>query len=67
MCHHKPIQHIFKLISFYIYNKRNGSNGIAPLRDNEGAALVSNSDKATLLNKYVSNVFTKDNGIIDNA
>ncbi len=40
---------------------------VAPLRDSDGATLVRNRDKATLLNNYFSSVFTKDNGIIDSA
>ena len=53
--------------SFYKYvnKKLNGSNGIAPLRDESGNSLASNADKAALLNRYFSSVFTTDNGIID--
>jgi hypothetical protein len=49
----------------YINKKLNGSNGIAPLRDESGNLLTSNADKAALLNRYLSSVFTTDNGVID--
>ena len=55
--------------NFYKYanKKLNGSNGIAPLRDKDGRIVNSNSEKASLLNEYFSSVFTRDNGVIDDA
>jgi hypothetical protein len=47
----------------YVNKKLNGSNGIA--RDVSGNLLTSNADKAALLNRYFSSVFTTDNGVID--
>jgi hypothetical protein len=40
-------------------------NGIAPLLDESGNLLVSNADKAALLNRYLSSGFTTDNDAID--
>jgi len=51
----------------YVNKKLNGSNGIAPLKDCNFKLVSSDVDKATLLNNYFSSVFTKDNGVIDNA
>ena len=55
--------------SFYKYvnKKLNGSNGIAPLRDTNGNLHTDNAEKADLLNKYFSSVFTTDNGIIKSS
>jgi len=56
-----------KIGSFYRYinKKLNGSNGIAPLINSNGALVTDNTTKATLLNSYFGSVFTTDNGIID--
>jgi len=51
----------------YVNNKLNCSNGIAPLRGQDGSMVFDDTRKATLLNEYFSSVFTKDNGIIDPA
>lgn len=55
-----------ELTSFtkYVNNKLNGSNGIAPLKNNVGKLVHTDTDKAELLNNYFSSVFTIDNGII---
>jgi hypothetical protein len=51
----------------FVNKKLNGSNGIAPLRDENGILHLDNADKAALLNQYFSSVFTNDNGIIDSS
>jgi hypothetical protein len=58
-----------KLGSFYKYvnKKLNGSNGTAPLRDENSHLHTANDIKAELLNKYFSSVFTTDNGVIDHS
>jgi len=58
-----------ELASFtkYVKNKLNGSNGIAPLKNNVGKLVHTDTDKAELLNNYFSSVFTIDNGIIDSS
>jgi len=68
----KNLQFIHKLTAsgqFYKYvnNKLNGSNGIAPLKNNVGKLVHTDTDKAELLNNYFSSVFTIDNGIIDSS
>jgi len=49
------------------FNKyvNNGSNGTAPLRVENSNVHIANEDKADLLNKYFSSVFTTDYGVID--
>ena len=56
-----------RLCNFYKYvnKKLNGSNGIAPLRNENGVLLYNDTDKAVLLNDYFTSVLTKDNGYID--
>ena len=51
----------------YINNKLNGSNGTAPLRDVDGNVHTANGEKADLLNKHFSSVFTTDNDLIDSS
>jgi hypothetical protein len=46
-----------------LIKKMNGSNGIAHLRDESGNLLTSNADKAALLNRYFSSIFTTVNGV----
>ena len=49
----------------YVNKKLNGSNGIAPLRNENGVLVYNDTDKAVLLNDYFTSIFTKDNGLID--
>ena len=49
----------------YVNKKLNCSNGIAPLKCDNGSLVFDDAEKATLLNKYFSSVFTHDNGVID--
>jgi len=49
----------------YVNKKLNGSNGIAPLRDENSNVHIANEEKADLLNKFFISVFTADNGGID--
>jgi len=42
-----------------------GSNGIAPLRDENSNVHIANEEKADFLNKYFISVFTTNNGVID--
>ena len=45
--------------------KLNCSNGIAPLKCDDGSLVFDDAEKATVLNKYFSSVFTHDNGVIN--
>ena len=49
----------------YVNKKLNCSNGIAPLKCDNGSLVFDDAEKATLLNKYFSSVFTHDNGVIN--
>ena len=53
----------------YINNKLNGPNGTytAPLRDVNGSVHTANGEKADLLNKHFSSLFTTDNDLIDSS
>ena len=53
----------------YVNNELNGSNGVAPLRDQAGNLTTSNTakPKAALINDYFCSVFTVDDGIINPA
>jgi hypothetical protein len=53
--------------SFYRFvngKLNNNDTGIAPLFDTNGNLLISDLDKANLLNDYFSSVFTNDNGLL---
>ena len=51
----------------YVNKKLNSSNSIAPPHDANGNLPTDNAEKAELLNKYFSSVFTTDNGIMNSS
>ena len=53
--------------SFYRFvngKLKNNNSDVAPLFDTNGNLLISDTEKANLLNDYFSSVFTKDNGLL---
>ena len=48
----------------FINSKLQNKNSIAPLTDPSGQILLSDADKANLLNNYFKSVFTQDNGTL---
>ena len=50
----------------FVNNKLGSRGGIAPLYDSAGTLLVSDSDKADLLNTFFKSVFTQDDGGLPN-
>ena len=50
----------------FVNGKLSNSSGIPPLTDPAGNLLISDCDKANLLNSYFQSVFTTDNGILPN-
>ena len=50
----------------FVNGKLSNSSGIPPLTDPAGNLLISDYEKANLLNSYFQSVFTTDNGILPN-
>ena len=50
----------------FVNSKMGRTNGIAPLLDPMGNLLLSDQEKADLLNNYFCSVFTDDNGRLPN-
>ena len=48
----------------YVNSKKTHKSGVAPLKDENGNLVVSDADKAEILNKYFIEVGTIDNGIL---
>ena len=62
----KKVIHSGNLGKFYKFVNRKLSckSGVGPLRSSDGSIVVSDVDKASLLNEYLASVCTIDNGII---
>ena len=61
---HQPVKETLKNSFLYVNSRKPIKNNISPLKDSEGNLVTNDSEKAELMNKYFTSVFTiKDSPI----